>query len=317
MPIIGFAVAVRQAVCRSHAHLRSGRCAIMPVLAVAVAIAFVIAGDGAVAAAAKGERARVVSVLDGDTVMVEAAAGGRQEVRLIGVEAPKPYPDGSEAWLIPYAEAARRGLSDLARGETVTLYVATPRLNRYGQVLADVYRADGLWLQGEMLRHGWVRVRTAPATAARATELLAMEAEARAAGRGLWAEGRFAVRTGDTVARDMGSFQIVEDRVKKAARVQNRIYLNFGDDWRRDFTVTMTPRVASALAQDGVQPLALAGRRLRVRGWVDEANGPAIEVTHPAQIEVLDAAPGDADLSRAPATPPAAATGRAGAPAQP
>ena len=37
----------------------------------------------------------------------------------------------------------------------------------------------------------------------------------------------------------------------------------------------------------GLDPLRLEGALVRVRGWVDERDGPRIEVTHPEQIEVL------------------------------
>ena len=37
----------------------------------------------------------------------------------------------------------------------------------------------------------------------------------------------------------------------------------------------------------GLDPLALEGRWLRVRGWLKKWNGPMIEATHPEQIELL------------------------------
>jgi micrococcal nuclease len=33
---------------------------------------------------------------------------------------------------------------------------------------------------------------------------------------------------------------------------------------------------------------ALEGRRVRVRGWIERRAGPAIEVRHPSQIEVVE-----------------------------
>ena len=38
----------------------------------------------------------------------------------------------------------------------------------------------------------------------------------------------------------------------------------------------------------GLQPKMLENRRLRVRGWVEERNGPRIEATHPEQIEIAE-----------------------------
>jgi micrococcal nuclease len=40
-------------------------------------------------------------------------------------------------------------------------------------------------------------------------------------------------------------------------------------------------------AETGLDPLTLDGALIRVRGWVDDRDGPRIEVTHPEQIEVL------------------------------
>ncbi|MGB0057600.1 MAG: hypothetical protein WBQ20_12780 [Methyloceanibacter sp.] len=42
-----------------------------------------------------------------------------------------------------------------------------------------------------------------------------------------------------------------------------------------------TPKAA------GVDAKALAGMKLRVRGWVEWRNGPMIHVTHVEQIEIL------------------------------
>jgi hypothetical protein len=33
---------------------------------------------------------------------------------------------------------------------------------------------------------------------------------------------------------------------------------------------------------------ALKGKRVRVRGWLKNFNGPSITVTHPEQIEILE-----------------------------
>jgi micrococcal nuclease len=38
---------------------------------------------------------------------------------------------------------------------------------------------------------------------------------------------------------------------------------------------------------DGLDPLQLEGALVRIRGWVDDRDGPRIELTHPEQLEVL------------------------------
>jgi hypothetical protein len=66
-----------------------------------------------------------------------------------------------------------------------------------------------------------------------------------------------------------------------------RVYLNFDKDWRKDFTVLIERKDGEAFKAVGIDPKALAGKRLRVRGWIEWRNRPMIHVTHVEQIELL------------------------------
>ena len=83
------------------------------------------------------------------------------------------------------------------------------------------------------------------------------------------------------------TFQIVEGEVVDAAVVRGRAYLNFGADWREDFTVTVAPKDRRAFENAGLDLESLAGRIVRVRGWLDSYNGPQIVLTHPEQLEIV------------------------------
>ena len=77
-------------------------------------------------------------------------------------------------------------------------------------------------------------------------------------------------------------------RVRAVARAAEFVYLNFGEDWRRDFTVRADARDAARFARQGLDLERLEGREIVVRGLLFEANGPMIELAHPAQIEVME-----------------------------
>lgn len=244
-------------------------------------------------AAAVGEAPlpRVVRVTDGATLVLDRPARSDADsprlVRLAGLDVPPVAVAGPpEARRWPLAERARDALSELALGHR--LRVAAGGRDRYGRLRAQATRDDGLWLQGEMLRQGWARVRPLAEDAGKVAEMLALEAQARAAGRGLWAHPLYAPRTPETVADDVDSFQIVRGRVVDAAQVGNTVYLNFGPDWRTDFTIRLPARARSGLAKAGLDVLALKGREVMVRGWVAWRNGPEILVTHPGQMAVPD-----------------------------
>jgi hypothetical protein len=86
--------------------------------------------------------------------------------------------------------------------------------------------------------------------------------------------------------------------VVEVANRRGRLYVNFADDWRTDFTVTVAPAEARLLIAEllGGEPERLSefvGRRLRVRGYLTRYNGPEIIVTSPDQIEVLGSGAND------------------------
>jgi len=226
---------------------------------------------------------RVAAVEDGDTLRL---ADGRM-LRLAGVRAPA-RPLGrpkSRGW--PLAAQAREALRRLVQGADVVLARDGARMDRHGRQLAQVFRRDGTWVQAALLRRGLARVDGFPGAPEVTTALLAAEADARRAGRGLWAHPRYRVRTNREAHHAVGSFQLVRGRVRDVAVVRGRAYLNFGRDWRKDFTVTLAPRARRRFESAGLDVESYEGRVVRVRGWIESYNGPMIEVTHPEQIEVL------------------------------
>ena len=231
-----------------------------------------------------GGHGNVTTVMDGDSFRLQGVAG---DVRMIGIQAPK-LPKGRpnfKPW--PESADAQRALETLLKNHTVTLRLGTTPKDRNGRTLAHVVRDDGMWVQQELLREGWARVYTFPDNRQFADDLYAAEREARAAKRGLWADKNYAVRTPDSNAlkNDIGTFQIVEGKVTKAAKVRGRYYLNFGSDFRTDFTATIAPEAASLFARAKLDPLTLESENIRVRGYLRDFRGPEIELSHPEQIE--------------------------------
>ena len=65
------------------------------------------------------------------------------------------------------------------------------------------------------------------------------------------------------------------------------IYVNFGRRWAQDFAVTILKRHRRDFAAAVIEPKELEGRRIRVRGWVEQRRGPMMEASAPEQIEVI------------------------------
>jgi endonuclease YncB( thermonuclease family) len=233
------------------------------------------------------ETATAVRAAHGDELALDRAISGTSNVRLAGIEIPElPQVPAARASL--QSPDATTSLAELVEGRALCLMLFDRRRDRYGRLLAQVYRDDGLWIQGELLRRGLARVQVTPDTRPLAFELLRIERQAREAGEGLWRYARYRVRSPSEAGRFLGSFQVVEGKVLDATRRQDRWYLNFGEDWRSDFTVTIPAQALPDFTSIGLQPFALKGRVIRVRGWVESLNGPMIEAIVPEQIEIVD-----------------------------
>ncbi len=215
--------------------------------------------------------ARVAEVIDGGTVLLDDG----ETVRLAGIEA--------------LAEGARQTLARLVQGRRIGLARGAVPPDRYGRLRGHLVRSDdGTWIQGALLAAGLARVHSLVDDRAGVAEMLVIERRSRAARLGIWSQPRYRVRAASEADARLRSFQLVEGRVKAAAVVRGRGYLNFGDDWREDFTVSIGPRDRRRFETEGIAIEDYEGRLVRVRGWVDSFNGPMIEATHPEQIEVLE-----------------------------
>jgi hypothetical protein len=64
--------------------------------------------------------------------------------------------------------------------------------------------------------------------------------------------------------------------------------VNFGRRWARDFSVIILCRDQRIFKDAGLEPKRLEGRRIRVRGIIEQRRGSVIEANAPEQIEFAD-----------------------------
>lgn len=232
----------------------------------------------------------VVSVTDGDTVLLDNGL----KVRLIGTQAPKlalgraNFPD----W--PKSDEAKAKLEALTLDQPVRLAYGGTEKDRYGRALAQMFVLGDpeIWVQEAMVAAGLARVYSFPDNRKCLVELYAAESSARTNRLGIWSDPYYSVRIADeprAIADRAGHFELVEGRVLKAEKAGARVYLNFGRLWKEDFTAVIDGPALAQFAGSTIDPLKLAGALVRIRGWVDDRDGPRILVTHPEQIEVLAA----------------------------
>ena len=246
-------------------------------MALAATALLAIASDGAAASRCAFEpqgEGRVASIIDARSFRLQ---DGR-EIRLAGVE--------------PVLQEAAKGeaLARILRDRDVSLRGDDDAPDRYGRQSAFVFLSSSeSSVQEELLGQGEVLVSAAVMEKECTSALMAAEASARGAKRGIWADPTVIKNTespGDILA-GIGRFTLVEGKVLSVRQAGTTTYLNFGRNWTRDFAVTIPRRALAAFEAAGILPKSLENRRIRVRGFVEAHGGPRIDVLRVGQIELI------------------------------
>jgi micrococcal nuclease len=129
---------------------------------------------------------RVTRVVDGDTIHVQV--GGEDEtVRYIGVDTPETVKPNTPVQC--FGKKASAYNHRLVDGQRVRLRFDAERRDRYGRLLAYVYRTkDGLFVNDALVRNGYATTLTIPPNVAHEADFRASARKAREADRGLWRE---------------------------------------------------------------------------------------------------------------------------------
>lgn len=272
-------------------RFRHRRC----LLAATVGLAASVASAAAECRLQPGGAHVATKVVDAETIALDDGS----EVRLIGALAPRAGDgDAAErAW--PAEEAARAALAALVTGRKVQLKYGGERRDRHGRATAHVFVSgdDGrdTWVQAALLRDGHARAYAIEGNRACADELADAEATARREGKGLWAIPTYRVREA-VFPRDLGamtgSFRIVSGTVRYVSSRRDglRLWLD-GAGRRGELTVAIRSGDRDLLGSLGGDPKALQGRRLEVRGWIDQRRGtpggPEIDASTAGMIRLL------------------------------
>ena len=162
------------------------------------------------------------------------------------------------------------------------------RMNNLGHHRAHLkVKNSDIWVQGMLLEKGLARILPSNINTELAIELKQAEEIARKENLGLWESDEFQLQSPESVISAINAQAIVEGKVRSHSMNNNQIYLHFGLDRRSDFTIGISPQVRRILNQQGIDPLKLAHKTIRVRGFVEEYQGPYIQLAHPAWIDLI------------------------------
>lgn len=203
------------------------------------------------------EQARVIKVVDGDTVILD----NNKKLRFVGINTPEKAQGKLPAE--PYAREATQFLQELVNKDPNWLVrYGSDRFDRYNRLLGHVFLADGTNIQMLMLEQGLAQHIVVPPNIWQKDCYAQAEAQARKLQNGLWKDARYQPLSADKVSKNSRGFYNVEGRVEKVAVRSKRIDLYLSD--------TLVLRIDKRDRQyfKGVKPESLRSHRVIARGWL-------------------------------------------------
>lgn len=186
---------------------------------------------------------------------------------------------------LPWADVAGKTIvlgSEEGKPENIAL-------NRYGDLRGKIMMEPLGWMQKYWVEKGMAIVSGAgPSPKESHRQLLVAEEGARRSKRGVWKHKKIILADDLRVLEARGGFQLVEGRVMEFKKIRGISYLNFGTDWKIDFTAAISSKNRANFKQTNWKFPDIVNKWVRVRGRVRSYNGPYMELIFPEQIEVLE-----------------------------
>ncbi|NSW86839.1 MAG: thermonuclease family protein [Syntrophobacteraceae bacterium] len=169
------------------------------------------------------EQGKVVSVFDGDTVLLDT---GRR-VRYLNVDAPELGKDGCPGDC--FAEEAREANARLVLNRRVVLEYGERRVDRYGRCLARVFDLEGRSVGAELVRSGHACVFRSSDDDSDMSDLVALQRDAVRRRLGMWGKCPVRAAGGYVANRKTSVFHRLECRMGRFVSRENRV--SFKSRW--------------------------------------------------------------------------------------
>ncbi|NKB53160.1 MAG: hypothetical protein GKR97_13215 [Rhizobiaceae bacterium] len=177
---------------------------------------------------------------------------------------------------------------DLPAGELV-LFFLSRSLDRYGRLPVHAFH-KGAWIQQDILRRG--KALTLIETNDRNCRKALLDAESKNTARkgNYWrAKGiEFRATDLDLLSTKAGYFVLVTGVVRSIGDRSRRLYLNFGENWAHDFTVSIAKQGAGKFKGSMGFLTQLKDKKVLVRGVLENNQGPLIRVIDETQIQIIN-----------------------------
>jgi len=217
---------------------------------------------------------KVVSVIDGDTIILE----NDERVRLLGINTPEienRYHQGE-----PGGEKAKKWLVTQIQGKQAYLEYDIEQRDKYKRLLAHVFLEDGEHLNIALLEAGLATLSLIPPNLRYAQQMINAQQQAESDDIGIWSMSEYQPRPITRMSKKSRGWNRYQGEPKSIKRSRKYVRLIFNDkvDVRIPIkNLYLFPKMESYL-----------GKQIEVRGWASRQKAHySILIRHPSVLIVL------------------------------
>lgn len=228
--------------------------------------------------------AYVSEVIDGDTVKLK---NGRL-IRYIGIDTPEISQKLNGEWRLnpqPMSREAKKFNEAMVLHNEVTIEYDIEKTDRYDRLLAYVY-VNGKMVNEQMVHEGFAFLLCIPPNNKHNERLHTALKDAYSKKKNIWKYADTHVIDSSRAHEYIGTLATVQGKILHVGKSKKASYLNFGSNYKKDFTGVIFTGSKSQLPYD-FEISSLKGKNVRIFGMIKEYNGPEIIINSPEQLQII------------------------------
>ncbi|UCG35462.1 MAG: thermonuclease family protein [Candidatus Omnitrophota bacterium] len=227
---------------------------------------------------------KVDEVIDGDTIKL---SNGKL-LRYIGIDTPEMRTKRGNQFIYspqPYSLEAKEFNRNLVEGKFVRIEFDVEKHDRYKRLLGYCFAGEE-FVNAKMITEGMAVIYTKPPNVKYADLFVDLQKQARKARKGLW--GAYKIIDQSRAHKYINQIRTVRGKVLNTYDSGKVVFLNFGEDYKTDFTVIIFRNSLPHFKRKGIDPVTFYNAKtIEVSGRIREFNGPEIIVNSPEEIEII------------------------------
>lgn len=229
-------------------------------------------------------RIKVIDVIDGDTIKLE----NQKLVRYIGVDTPESRLKKGDKFVYapqPFARQATELNQNLVLNKFIRIEFDEQQVDQYGRLLGYCF-VDDLFVNAKILEEGLAVLYARVPNVKYTNVFIQAQTNARNQKKGLW--GSYEIVDASDAHQYVNQIRTVRGKVLSTYQSAKCIFLNFGSNYKTDFSIVIFNDAISSFYGKNIDPLTFyKGKDVEVSGRIKRYNGPEIIVGIPEQITII------------------------------